>query len=389
MKNFQFLKINFLLLISFAMFACNQKNNSTEENNLEESDLVKINKDLATKFQIETQLYKPEYFHPFIQVKGYLKIPPQNKATLTTPVGAIIENIAVIEGQQVRKGQILARLAHPDLLKLQSEFISLYNDLIYWENEYNRQKNLFEQKAIPEKEFIKTRSQYYSVKAGCLASAQKIELLGLSPDEIVQNGPVDKVSLKSPFDGYVESININLLQYADPMTPLMVIINPEHLHADLIVYEEDLSFVKTGQNVKFSTLQFPGKDFDAQIITINKSVENNSRAIHLHADIHDEKNILIAGMYIEGKIFTGDSLIYLPETAAVEYEGQLHLFEKNGENDQSITFEVINITSYQKVNEKFVIDNSTAENLKNKNLVTNGVYYLWSEWKKHEFGEDE
>lgn len=142
MKNFQFLKINFLLLISFAMFACNQKNNSTEENNLEESDLVKINKDLATKFQIETQLYKPEYFHPFIQVKGYLKIPPQNKATLTTPVGAIIENIAVIEGQQVRKGQILARLAHPDLLKLQSEFISLYNDLIYWENEYNRQKKL-------------------------------------------------------------------------------------------------------------------------------------------------------------------------------------------------------------------------------------------------------
>ena len=58
-----------------------------------------------------------------VEATGQLEVPPQNEATVTAMVGANVQDIMVIEGDQVRKGQALAYLAHPDLIQLQTDYL--------------------------------------------------------------------------------------------------------------------------------------------------------------------------------------------------------------------------------------------------------------------------
>ena len=49
---------------------------------------------------------------------GNLEVPPQNEATVTAIVGSNVTLIKVIEGDKVSKGQVLAYLSHPNLIKI-------------------------------------------------------------------------------------------------------------------------------------------------------------------------------------------------------------------------------------------------------------------------------
>ena len=50
----------------------------------------------------------------YVQANGQLEVPPQNEAIVTAVIGSNVKSIKVIEGDKVKKGQVLAYLSHPD-----------------------------------------------------------------------------------------------------------------------------------------------------------------------------------------------------------------------------------------------------------------------------------
>ena len=76
----------------------------------------------------------------YVQANGQLEVPPQNVAEVTAVIGANVTDIEVIEGDKVKKGDVLAYLKHPDLIKVQTDYVSNWNKLIYTEKEYQRQE---------------------------------------------------------------------------------------------------------------------------------------------------------------------------------------------------------------------------------------------------------
>ena len=80
-----------------------------------------------------------------VEANGQLEVPPQHEATVTAILGANVTSIKVIEGDKVRKGQILAYLAHPNLSSIQSNYVRAYSQLQYLEKEHARQKKLYEE----------------------------------------------------------------------------------------------------------------------------------------------------------------------------------------------------------------------------------------------------
>ena len=71
-----------------------------------------------------------------VQASGQLEVPPQNEATVTAIIGANISSIKVIEGDEVKKGQVLAYLSHPDFTRVQSDYLEAYNNAQFLEQEY-------------------------------------------------------------------------------------------------------------------------------------------------------------------------------------------------------------------------------------------------------------
>ena len=67
----------------------------------------------------------------YVQANGQLEVPPQNEAIVTAVIGSNVKSIKVIEGDKVKKGQVLAYLSHPDLISVQTEYASNWNQFEY------------------------------------------------------------------------------------------------------------------------------------------------------------------------------------------------------------------------------------------------------------------
>lgn len=278
-----------------------------------------------------------------IKANGSLEVPPQHEATVTAILGANITSIEVIEGDEVAKNQVLAYLSHPNLANLQTQYVRTYEQMLYLEKEYARQKRLYEGEVGSGKDFQETEANYKATVAEVKGYEAQLKQLNLSVDRIRSGNIYEQVPVVSPIRGYIEGVEIQIGQFVDPQTELFMIVNNEHVHADLMVFEKDIYKVKKGQKVSFTVQSVPNGRLTGRIFSVGKQFEQNPKAVHVHAEIDQTENFLIPGMYINGSIYTSETeVLALPETAIIEDEGLTYMFsaeehQENGETEWEFT----------------------------------------------------
>jgi len=321
----------------------------------------------------------------FVEANGRLEVPPQNEATVTAIIGANVRRIMVIEGEKVNKGQPLAYLSHPDLIKLQTDYVNHWNELEYLKQEFERQKRLYEEEVGSGKAYQKVRGEYQSKKGMVRGYEAQLDLMGLNAQRILDGNLYDQVPVISPIDGYVRKVRIKTGQYVQPQTEMVEIVNIDHIHADLMVYEKDVHKVKEGQKVVFSLESSGGKELEATIYAVGKSFEEDPKAVHIHADILNKEGLLIPGMYIRGKILTSEVQgLALPEDAVVREVDRYYVFtaEKEGEEWNFTPHE---IRTGSKDAGWVEVDFLTSD-MDSVQLALNNAYYLMAEMEKEEAG---
>ena len=120
----------------------------------------------------------------YIEANGQLEVPPQNEALVSTYIGANVVSIEVIEGDKVSQGKVLAYLSHPDIIQLQTDYLSAYNSLTYLEKDYLRQKKLYEENVGSGKDLQRLEAEFLSARGKSNGYEAQLKLLGLSVDEI-------------------------------------------------------------------------------------------------------------------------------------------------------------------------------------------------------------
>lgn len=330
----------------------------------------------------------PSYrFQGQIEANGTLSVMPQNEASVSPFVGANVKYILVKEGQAVRRGQPLAYLWHPNLLDLQSRYLSAYNRLGYVSKDYNRQKKLYNEKIGAGKDFQQVQSEYNSLLAELRTTEAQLRLIGINPISIRNGKAVSSVAVKSPINGTVENINIKTGQYADSQTSMFRIVNLDNIYADLLVFEKDAPKVKVGQTVSLSLKSATGAKHTGKVYSVGKTFEVNPKAIHVRVAINGSKSGLISGMYLCGKIDSDtDELTAIPEEGVVDDSGKSYIFSVSHEKDKW-RFHPIEVkkgrieNGYVEIKNMDKLDSNTI-------LTLNNAYYILSEMKKNETGED-
>ncbi|WKN45405.1 efflux RND transporter periplasmic adaptor subunit [Tunicatimonas pelagia] len=322
-----------------------------------------------------------------VKANGRLEVPPQHEATVTAILGANISSIRVIEGDKVSKGQVLAYIAHPDLVQLQTNYLKAYRQAQFLEKEYQRQKRLYEAEVGAGKTFQQTEADYLSIRDEVKGYEAQLRQLSLNVRKI-QNGDIyDYVPVVSSIKGYVEKVKVQVGQYVDPQTEMFAIVNTEHVHADLMVFEEDVYKVKEGQQVFFTVASVPGNTLRAEIYSVGKQFEQNPRAVHVHAEIKQKEDYLIPGMYIMGKIHTeSKAVLALPQEAIVEEAGNPYLFlakahQEDGQTEWEFTPVEIRTGT---VDEDWVEVNLLEPLPSGAQVAWNNAYYLVAEMNKGE-----
>jgi cobalt-zinc-cadmium efflux system membrane fusion protein len=129
------------------------------------------------------------------------------------------------------------------------------------------------------------------------------------------------ITINSPINGFVNEVNIKVGTYVDAKDNLFAISDNSAIHADFMVYENDVHLVKEGQRIHFTVSNLPGEELTATVFAIGKEFEANSRAVHIHAKMDEKVSGLIPGMYITGHLHTDEKYTRTLPNDAIVTEG--------------------------------------------------------------------
>lgn len=358
-----------------------------EEHGDEHEEEVHFSEQQFASLNMKIDSLRYRNINSYVQANGQLEVPPQNEAIVTAVIGSNVKSIKVIEGDKIKKGQVLAYLSHPDLISVQTEYASNWNQLAYLKEEYERKKKLYEDNVGSGKEYQKSKSAYFSMKSQVSGDESKLRLLGISPKKIQEGTIYDQVAVTSPISGHIRTVEVKTGQFVQPEKELFEIVNIEHIHADLMVFEKDMHKVKEGQRVTFTTESAPGKELEATIYSVGKAFEQDPKAIHLHAEIENKQGLLIPGMYINGRIIAEDVKTYaLPESAVVREGDKYFIFtakkeKDNGEIEWAFQPVEVNVGG---IDNGWIEIKLLQELSIGTQLAYNNAYYIMAEMKKGE-----
>lgn len=373
--------------------------------------MVHLNEAQFKNAGIDTGWFENKNLSEVINTNGYTKLPPQNQAQVSVLYPGVIKTINVIEGQYVKAGQTIATMqsmaynnTRLEKEKLNESLQSSMANLEFLKLEYDRQKELTEGNVNAKKVFQKVSADLKLEESKIAALQSQISILNQNIN-MGGNSTSSIIPITAPISGNISDVNVNIGASAEPGKQLFGIVDNSKMHVDLLVYEKDLYKVKAGQGVRFILTNQGNKEIKGKIFSIGKTFENETKSVAVHADIVNEKQLLIPGMYINALIDIGVSNVQaLPIDAVVKAEGREFIFlwekenmdskheHKEGEkHDEGEKHE--NEISFARIEVKtgatqlgYVQVTPLTEIHKGDKIVLKGAYYLQSHLQKSEGG---
>lgn len=382
-----------LIIFAITLSACSgssasksaqDKETAKEKPKKQANGLIELSQQQMQAVGITTGSIEEKNLDDVVKANGQLAVPPQNKANVSILSGGIVRRIAVVEGQQVSKGQVLATIENQELIKIQQDYLAAVNNFAYVDAEFQRQSQLQAAGAGTGKSFQSAQATYHAEQSRIKAYETQLRQLGISSKNISGGAIVSQFPLVSPIKGTVGTITATTGSFVQPGTAIMEVVDNSKIHCDLIVFEKDLYKVHAGQQVNFELTNQNNQQIKGRISGINKSFENESKGVVVHAVIdNSSKGNLIPGMYVTALISVGTAKVpALPVEAVISSEGKQYIYvvvkdkAANGKKDVLVfkKTEVATGTS-----DLGYIHIKTLENLPEDALVViKGAFYLQS-----------
>jgi cobalt-zinc-cadmium efflux system membrane fusion protein len=295
------------------------------------------------KMELGSLIEKP--FAQTVHTSGVIDVPPQNKAVVSAFSGGYIKNTPLLVGDKVKKGDRLVTLENPEFITMQQNYLETAEQLSYLKSEYDRQKIMLEENITSQKSFLKAESEYKTAMARTNSLKKSLQMLNINPASVLQGNIASQVSIFSPIEGYVTQVLVNIGTYVSPADKIMEIMNTDHIHLELKIFERDLMQIKKGQEIVFTVPEASTEVFKGDVHLVGTTIDPKSRIamIHGHIDEKDETSFA-AGMFVEADIVTGTSKhLALPEDSVVELEGKNYVLLVESENDEEYELHPIEV----------------------------------------------
>lgn len=342
--------IKYIFLVgTLAFVGCNNNQHASNQSQSSPSEVheeqIYVSKAQFDNTKMELGTITEKAFAQTVHVNGSIDVPPQNQAVISAFSGGYIKNTPLLVGDMVKKGDRLVSLENPEFIGMQQSYSETAEQLNYLKSEYDRQKTLLEENITSQKSFLKAESEYKTAMARTNSLKKSLEMLNINPQAVLDGRIVSEVNIYSPIDGYVSQVLVNTGSYVSPADKIIEIINIDHLHLELKVFEKDLMQLKKGQEISFRVPEASKETFEGKLHLVGASIDPKTRMAMLHGHIDEEETSRFSvGMFIEADIITDTAeQLALPEDAVVELEGKDYVLMLESQDTNGYTFHPIEV----------------------------------------------
>ena len=262
---------------------------------------------------------------------------------LTPFSGRVIRLIAKV-GDQVKSGDALLEIDSPEQVPPQNDFIAAQTARNKARSQLNlarivekRARDLYEGKAAPFKDLQQAEAQLAaaendmrSADTAFEAARIRLRILGRTDTEIStleQHSTISRVTrITAPIDGTVISRKVGPGQYvkADSGEALYAIADLSTMWLKAQIFEQDIAFVRVGQEIEAKVAAAPNRIFKARIANISSASDLTTRRVLVRSEIGNPDGLLKSDMFASFKIGTAEpSATPAVPTEAVIREGDV------------------------------------------------------------------
>lgn len=284
-----------------------------------------------------------------IQLSGKITENEEVNAVLVSYFSGRIERLHVnFTGENIKKGQLLATIYSPELVKAQQELLTTF--------------------ALKE-----TQPELHK------AVRNKLKLWKLSENQINQILKTKKIRENFPIyantSGTVSKKLVEQGDYVKQGQPLLKLINLKTVWANFDVYENQISNFKVGQPITITTNSYPNEVFTSKISFIDPVLNPQTRTVTIRAILTNKKKLFKPEMFVLGKIDKElknlRKKIIIPASAILWTGKRSIVYIKSDTNNP--VFEMKEIVLGEKLGENYEV--KTGLQLGDE-IVTNGVFTI-------------
>ncbi len=289
-----------------------------------ESELKTDKKDEVVKVKVVK--LKTEPFVHVIEVTG--KVEAIDDVEVSPESTGVITEVFVKEGQNVNKGDILAKL-NTEILERTMDELTVQLDLA--KTNYERQANLWKQNIGSEMQYLQAKNNKENLE-------KRIESL---------KAQIDLAEIKSPVSGIVDVVHQKKGNIGNPQIPFAKVVNISKIKIYADVSEFYLTKIKKGDKVD---IYFPAlnRKLKAAINQIGNSIDPNNRTFRVRINLNNPDKMIKPNLV---------SIITL----------------RDYENEQAIAVPILYIKEDLKGSYTYIIDKQNGKNIAKKVYVKTGV----------------
>jgi cobalt-zinc-cadmium efflux system membrane fusion protein len=274
--------------------------------------------------------------------EGKIAIDEDRSTPIFSPYAGRVTKLFVKPGDAVTLGQPLFTVEATDMVQAQNDFIASATALNKARSALNlaqindnRQRLLYEGKAVPLKEVQNARAaldaaenDVRSAEVALEAARNRLRILGKTDQEITQfqeKGTINPATaIYAPIGGTIVQRKVGPGQYvgSGASDPVFIIGDLSTVWVVAYVRETEAPTVHIGQAIYFTTLAYPERAFPANISYVAAALDPTTRRLLVRATVHNPVGLLKPEMFASVKILTGegDAALAVPRDAII-YEG--------------------------------------------------------------------
>jgi len=242
----------------------------------------------------------------------------------TTPVisqvGGPVSRILVVPGEHVKEGQAMLDVSSPDYSQLLDAYLKAADSQRLASKNYSRAQELYAHHAIAEKDLEQAESDRNQAQADLNAAEQGIKILGIKDPSRLATAPSSaQIPVLAPISGEVVERLVSPGQVVQAgQTQAFTISDLSTVWVLANVYQADLAYVQSGDDVVVQTDAYPGS-FHGKISYVSPALDPNTRTLQARIIVDNPGEKMKRDMYCTVSVTAGSisNVVAVPDSSVL------------------------------------------------------------------------
>ncbi len=210
------------------------------------------------------------------------------EARITSPFDDVVDEVVVREGQQVAKGQVLARFRDDIMITGAASATARLKSAAA---DFDRQKNLLAEGAVSQRDVEAAEAGWRAAQAENAAAAKRLA----------------DATLRAPQAGSVTTRSVQSGTRVAAGDPMFVVSNTRELEFEASVPSEYVRLVRPGSVVRLDVTGFETGAIEGRVARVNTQADAATRQVKVYVNVPNHSGRLVGGLFATGSVVTQEA----------------------------------------------------------------------------------